>query len=116
MQRWFSIDFDDVLNGSVSIIQAASCVAYLPPDGAVAFEQNGEKVVWDIDRQINADIANSLRWLVWAKTKDGQKNRNRPRMIEQPKESKEKLRVYDIETMDEVLGRKRDCKTQGNRH
>lgn len=31
-----------------------------------------------------ADIADSLRWLMWAKTKDAQKNRNPPAPIPRP--------------------------------
>ena len=33
---------------------------------------------WTLTNRLLAIIANALRWLVWAKTVDGSKNRNRP--------------------------------------
>lgn len=33
---------------------------------------------WPIEARLLAIIANALRWLVWAKTRDGAKNRNKP--------------------------------------
>lgn len=33
---------------------------------------------WTLTTRLLAIIANALRWLVWAKTKDGHRNRNRP--------------------------------------
>lgn len=35
----------------------------------------------DMDTILLASIADSLRWLVWSQTKDGQKNRHRPKSI-----------------------------------
>jgi hypothetical protein len=68
----------------VSVTQAASCAAYLPEDGAVAAVTNGGIRQWKVSDYIAADQANSLRWLVWAKTKDAQHGRNKPKMIEPP--------------------------------
>ncbi|WP_417556246.1 DUF5361 domain-containing protein [Microbacterium sp.] len=39
---------------------------------------------WPFETHLLADIADSLRFLGWAKTKDGQKNRNRPKPIPRP--------------------------------
>ena len=107
LQRYFGIDFDDVEEEAVSVVQAASCAAYLPPDGAVACALNNQTPVWGNELIVLADMANSLRWLVWAKTKDGQKNRNKPEMIEPPRAEGEKPVAYDIETINEILSRKR---------
>jgi hypothetical protein len=43
---------------------------------------------WKIADYLNTDMANSLRWLVWAKTKDAQKGRNKPQMIKTPEQSR----------------------------
>lgn len=40
--------------------------------------------MWGLREMLAADIADSLRWLVWAKTADGAKGRNRPRQIQRP--------------------------------
>jgi len=87
--------------------QAASCAAYLPLDGAVAFEIGGKTRRWDGSMYVMADMANSLRWLVWAKTKDGQRNRNKPDMIRPPQTEAEKPKAYDVDTLKEILSRKR---------
>ncbi|QCW22020.1 tail assembly chaperone [Gordonia phage Yakult] len=39
---------------------------------------------WDRTNMLLADMADSLHWLVWAKTKDGSKNRNPPKPIPRP--------------------------------
>lgn len=39
-----------------------------------------------------ASIEYSLRWLVWAKTKDGAKNRHRPKPIKPPAEKEKKTK------------------------
>lgn len=39
---------------------------------------------WTLTNHLLAMIADALRWLQWAKTKDGQKNRNRPDPITRP--------------------------------
>lgn len=40
--------------------------------------QNPKYAGWTLTDRLLAIIANALRWLVWAKTKDGRKNRKRP--------------------------------------
>lgn len=40
-----------------------------------------EKADWTLGNRLLAIIANSLRILIWFKTKDGQKGKNRPIMI-----------------------------------
>ena len=107
LQRYFGINFDDLEKGSISLYQVASCAAYLPPDGAVACEYNSGTIVWGKDTQIMADMANSLRWLCWSKTKDGQKGRNRPDIIKPPEPKSEQPLAMDKDLMDEFLKRKR---------
>lgn len=40
--------------------------------------------MWGVPEMLAADIADSLRWLVWAKTDDARKNRNRPKPVPRP--------------------------------
>lgn len=39
---------------------------------------------WDKTEQLLASAVDTLHWLQWAKTKDGQQNRNRPKQIPRP--------------------------------
>ncbi len=39
---------------------------------------------WQLSEQLLADAVESLRWLVWAKTKDAQHKRNMPKPIPRP--------------------------------
>lgn len=46
--------------------------------------EHPEAAGWTKTNMLLADIADSLNWLVWAKTKDGSKNRNMPKKIPRP--------------------------------
>lgn len=39
---------------------------------------------WGLPEQLIAMIADSVNWLVWSKTKDGERNRNKPKRIPRP--------------------------------
>lgn len=43
-----------------------------------------EEAGWSRTNMLLANIADSLAWLVWAKTKDGSRNRNQPQPIKRP--------------------------------
>lgn len=43
-----------------------------------------EKAYWTLTNQLLAMIADALRWLQWARTEDGSKNRNAPEPISRP--------------------------------
>jgi hypothetical protein len=49
---------------------------------------------WTLTNHLLATIADVLRWLQWAKTKDGQKNRNRPEPITRPGVKSSKKRTH----------------------
>ncbi|WP_052372591.1 DUF5361 domain-containing protein [Nocardia otitidiscaviarum] len=62
--------------------------------------------MWGLKEMLLADMVDSLRWLVWAKTKDAQKGRNRPKPVPRPGVAKperigEKASIAD---MNEFLG------------
>lgn len=43
-----------------------------------------DRAGWDRQNMLLAEIADSLTWLRWAKTKDGSRGRNRPKAIPRP--------------------------------
>jgi hypothetical protein len=54
-------------------------------NSAVYASQVGdEDRLWNPDRQLMASMVDMLTWQVWSKSKDGQKNRNRPKPIPRP--------------------------------
>lgn len=58
-----------------------------PEDSALTRSVNGtppEDRAWTLDRMLMADMADTLRLLMWAKTEDGQKGRNQPERIPRP--------------------------------
>ncbi|MGN2635339.1 DUF5361 domain-containing protein [Nocardia takedensis] len=59
-------------------------VACAPPDSALSRARRPDDHQWQLGQHLLADIADSLRWLVWAKTKDAQRGRNRPDRIPRP--------------------------------
>ena len=81
-------------------------VECLPPDSAVARAANPQWM-WGLPEMLLADVVDSLRWLAWAKTRDGQRNRNRPKPVPRPGIA-EPERIGDapvsIADMNEFLG------------
>ncbi|UVK62931.1 tail assembly chaperone [Gordonia phage Hexbug] len=63
--------------------QLKAFVQGLTPSDAF-FREKHPDWEWDRANMLLADMADSLHWLVWAKTKDGQRNRNQPQPIPRP--------------------------------
>lgn len=61
-----------------------------PAESALWLEENPDHM-WGLPEFLAADIADSLHMLFWAKTKDGSKNRNRPKPIERPGRRPERM-------------------------
>ncbi|WP_336086205.1 DUF5361 domain-containing protein [Nocardia sp. SSK8] len=59
-------------------------VGYSPRTSALYRARNRGEHEWHLDRMLLADMADSLRWLVWAKSADAQHGRNRPEPIPRP--------------------------------
>jgi len=81
-QQYYGLNLER-LGYEYSIKHAASLVTQLPRESRLYIAIDC-RATWGITEYQLADIANSLRWLVWAQTKDGQKNRNRPEMMKPP--------------------------------
>lgn len=83
-------------------------VKHLPQDAALRRSTHPEESRWGVSEYLLAVIADSLRWLVWAKTKDAKRNRNKPKPIPRPGEKRKgKGRFKDAValTLDEVKRR-----------
>lgn len=59
-------------------------IEHSPRSSAVVQSQDPESANWSLDALLLAEVADSLKWLQWAKTKDGQRNRNPPKPIPRP--------------------------------
>ena len=55
-----------------------------PTSSALYRSVNPEAYGWGLAEQLQAAGVDALRWLVWAKTKDGAAGRNRPQPIPRP--------------------------------
>ena len=69
------------------------------------------RMAWDVADYLLADQADSLRWLVWSKTPDGEKNRRHPKLIPRPgartHQHTSEVTAMTVEQMKAYLARKR---------
>lgn len=59
-------------------------IRWLPRDSAFMRSKNPEFEGWGVAEYQLADMVDSLGWLVWAKTKDGSRGRNKPKPYPRP--------------------------------
>lgn len=95
-QRFYGLNVDG-LGRSFSVLHAADLAAHLPPDSAVAREMNPE-YAWGVTEHLLATAVDTLRLLVWMQSKDGAKNRNRPKPLPRPgvKQGKQRVEKKDL--------------------
>lgn len=55
-----------------------------PPGSALDRAQRPDDAGWGLSEQLLAMVVDNTNWLVWAKTDDAAKNRNRPKPIPRP--------------------------------
>lgn len=67
-------------------------VAETPRESALFRALQPKLYPWDNTNMLLADVVDGINWLVWSKTKDGQKNRRHPEPIERPGVEPTKLR------------------------
>ena len=105
-QHYFGLDIDR-MGVDYSALHAADLAANLP-EGSRVLASIDPQSVWTSDRSLMAAMVNDLNWLVWAKTKDGQHNRNRPRIVgvsEQPGERKIVGMAMEPDELLETIGK-----------
>ena len=91
---------------SVSVIETADMAALLPR-GSRTFTAINPEYSWEQSHYLLANIDYSLKLLVWAQTKDGQKNRNRPKPITPPKRQEDKPSAHTVDEYRDLLSRPR---------
>lgn len=78
-QQHYGLNLDG-MGRDYTTLHAADLLAQLPEEARV-WRAYDERAAWTAERTLLAAIVNDLNWLVWSKTKDGQKNRNRPKLV-----------------------------------
>lgn len=105
-QRFYGLRLSDVLHEP---LWCADLARWLPADAAV-WRAVDPRAAWSTGDYLAAMCVDALRWLVWAKSKDGQKNRRQPKPIPRPgAESKKQdgLRAMPVDQMRALLARPR---------
>lgn len=55
-----------------------------PVSSALSQEVLGDAVAWTVADHLLAQVVDNTNWLVWAKTEDGSKGKNRPQRLRRP--------------------------------
>lgn len=103
-RQYYGCAFEKVLRESP--IEAAD-LAVMLPRGSRTMAAIDPEYSWGQETYLFANMANSLALLVWAQTKDGQKNRNRPKPITPPKGRKKKAEAHTVDEYKKILARPR---------
>lgn len=90
-------------------------VRHAPRHSALARAVDPERAEWSLSDYLLAQIADANAWMVWSKSKDGQKNRNRPKPIPRPglEDDSTDVRVFGsdpipIDELEDFLGWSRE--------
>lgn len=80
-------------------------VTHLPASSATHRSVLGdEETEWTLTNHLLAGIAEGIGWLKWAKTKDGERNRNQPKQIPRPGVKDETHRITGTaEPIEDIL-------------
>lgn len=76
LQEFYGLCLDG-MGRDFSTIHAAALVVQLPEGSRVRSAYRPD-AVWTVDRSLMAGVLNALNFIAWTKTRDGQRNRNRP--------------------------------------
>ncbi|MEV0543113.1 MULTISPECIES: DUF5361 domain-containing protein [Nocardia] len=82
-------------------------VKHLPLESALLRTMYPEGSRWQTAEHLLADVADSLRWLAWARTDDGRRGRNMPEPIARPGRQSNRERVgtaTELDQMNDFLG------------
>lgn len=79
-RRYYSARLSDI-GHEFTVLEAADWAVHLPPESALKRELNDG---WTNSEMLLAELVDTFRLNLWTKTKDGSKNRNRPKPIPRP--------------------------------
>lgn len=108
-QQYYGLSIDG-MGGDYPIAHAAALASQLPSTSRVAKALNPDNE-WDDATYLLSAIEYDLRVLIWQKTKDAQKNRNKPKPNETPHDlakKRQRSEGFDREFIDNVLGKEAD--------
>ena len=77
-------------------------IRWLPTDSALLRSMNPDADRWKLSQYLLADMTESLRWLMWSKTSDGQQGRNRPQPITRPGMKPDRERLGTATAIDQM--------------
>ena len=104
-RQYYGLDLADM--GSAYSVAHAAILATQLPEGARSLGIVDPALSWSTERYLLASIEYSLRALLWTKTKDAEKGRNRPQMVPTPSQRealRKKVESTDIERIRKTLG------------
>ena len=78
-QQYYGLNIDG-MGRDYSTLHAAALVSQMP-EGSRLAQAYDPDALWTSERALMAAMVNSLNWLVWANSRDGERNRNRPKPI-----------------------------------
>ena len=104
LQRFYGLDIDR-MGLDYSVAHAAACAANLPRDAACVRAVSPE-AAWSDETYLLSAIEYDLRVLAWQNSKDGAKNRNKPKRMQTPADVeriKQKAQHTDFRAIAEAL-------------
>ena len=104
LQRFYGLDIDR-MGCDYSVAHAAACAANMPRDSACV-RAVSPVAAWSDETYLLAQIEYDLRVLAWQNSKDGAKNRNKPKRMQTPADVeriKQKAENTDFRAIAEAL-------------
>jgi hypothetical protein len=99
-EQWEAIEADAVAAGwhvsDLNWREIAAMVKHSDRGSALYKVVHGEKAAWSITDHLLAMLVDLMQILVWFKTKDGSKGRNRPKPLPRPGEGPQQLSSGDV--------------------
>lgn len=114
-QQFYGLNIDN-MGSDFSTLHAADLLVELPDNSRVKMMQQEGGSIWTFDRMLAALCVDALNTLVWMQTKDGHKNRNRPKsLIPKQKQKSRQLEAVamSIDELDAILHRPRGGENNG---
>jgi hypothetical protein len=92
----------------------AADLAEMLPAGSRTFRAEAPELAWGTVEYLLADCVDALNVLAWQQTKDGAKNKNRPKPVKRPKQPKKQKAGYTVEEYEAILNKPRKEVGHGN--
>lgn len=105
-QQYYGLNLDGMGVG-YSHAHAAALMMQLPLDSRISRKLNPDNE-WSDDTYLLSAIEYDLRVLIWQNTKDAQRNRNKPKPNETPRDlakKRDRAAGFDKDFIDKILGK-----------